>query len=95
MKTIKICFVALSIFALALFPMSTIGQSTIGDRIIYPPEFSPLVASRPRPQQLSLVPPTKFVKVQNAIPNKYIVVLNDDVVSSQAALETRERRWVQ
>ncbi len=65
------------------------SQSTIGNRIIYPPEFSPLIASRPRPTQRSLVPPTKFVKVQNAIPNKYIVVLNDDVVSRQAALETR------
>lgn len=92
MKSIKICFVALSILALAFVPMSTIGQSTVGDRIFYPPEFSPLVASRPRPQQRSLVPPTKFVKVQNAIPNRYIVVLNDDVVPSDAALNVRRAR---
>jgi hypothetical protein len=89
MKSIKICFVAMSILALAFVPMSTIGQSTVGDRIFYPPEFSPLVASRPRPQQRSLVPPTKFVKIQNPIPNKYIVVLSDDLVSDQAALATR------
>jgi subtilisin family serine protease len=91
MKTIKICFVALSILALAVVPMSTTGQgqSTVGDRIFYPPEMSPLVASRPPKPQRSLVPPTKFVKVQNAIPNRYIVVLNDDVVPSGAPLEVR------
>jgi len=89
MKGFKIWFVALCVFALALAPMSTSSQSTVGDRISYPPEFSPLRASRPRPEQRSLVPSTKFVKVQNAIPNKYIVVLNDDVVSRQAPLETR------
>ena len=75
MKSTKTCFVALSVLALALFamsiPTSTIGQSTVGDRIIYPPEFSPLVTSRPPKTQRSLVPPTKFVKVQNAIPNRY------------------------
>jgi subtilisin family serine protease len=92
MKTIKICFVALSILALAFLPMSTIGQSIIGDRIIYPPQFSPLVTSRPPKTQRSLVPGTKFVKVQNAIPNRYVVVLNDDVVSSDAALSVRRAR---
>ena len=66
--------------------------SVVGDRIIYPPEFSPLVTGRPRKQQRSLVPPTKFVKVQNAIANMYVVVLNDDVVSSDAPLEVRRAR---
>src|SRR6266404_2140837 len=88
MKRIKICFVALSIFALALIPMSTIGQSPVGDGTNYPPEFSPLRTSRPSPAQ-SRAPQTKFVKVQNAIPNKYIVVLKDDVVSDRFALATR------
>jgi len=55
----------------------------------YPPEFSPLRTYRPRPQQRTLEPVAKFNKVQSQIPNKYIVVLNDDVVSSLAALETR------
>ena len=89
MKSIKISFAVLSVFALALAPMSTTGQSLVGDRIIYPPEFSPLIASRPRPEQRSLVPPTKFVKVQNAFPNRYIVVLNDDVVASDAPFDVR------
>jgi len=91
MKSIRGSFAVLGVFALALVPMSTTGQST-GDRIIYPPEFSPLVTSRPPPEQRSLVPPTKFVKVQNAIPNRYIVVLNDDVVASDAPLAVRREQ---
>ncbi|HEY8188198.1 MAG TPA: S8 family peptidase, partial [Pyrinomonadaceae bacterium] len=96
MKSIWICFLALSIFALALLPMSTLSQSTIGDRIFYPPEFSPLnTASSPltttsQSTQESLILATKFVKVQDAIPNRYIVVLNDDVVASDAELKDRE-----
>jgi hypothetical protein len=93
MKSIKLSFIPLSILALALFamsrPTSTTGQSTVGDRIYYPPEFSPLVTGRPPKPQRPLTPATKFVKVQNAIPNKYIVVLNDDVVPSDAPLEVR------
>jgi uncharacterized protein (DUF1800 family) len=56
----------------------------------YPPEFSPLNTSRPGKPQIPLVPPTKFVKGgPNAIPNSYIVVLNDDVVSNSAPLQLR------
>ena len=55
----------------------------------FPPEFSPLNTSRPAKPQRSLVPPTKFVKVNNPIPNHYVVVLNDDVVSSDAPLNVR------
>ncbi len=44
----------------------------------YPPESSP-----PR------TPPTKFVKKTQPIPNRYIVVLKDDVVSDDASLEDR------
>ncbi len=81
MKSFQICFVALSILALAFSPMpSSIGQSIVGDRIFYPPEFSPLVASRPRPVQGPIVPPTRFNRVSNPIPGRYIVVLNDNVV---------------
>jgi subtilisin family serine protease len=92
MKRIKICFVALSIFALALIPMSTIGQSQIGDGATYPPEFSPLRTSRPRPTERSLTPQTKFIKVENAVPNRYIVVLNDEVVSSKARVAVRRAK---
>jgi len=86
MRSIKIFFLALSIFALALVPVSTIGQSTLDDRIN---EFSPLQTSRPLPTQRPLTPLTKFVKVEDAIPNRYIVVLNDDVVRSDAPLKVR------
>src|SRR5437660_3692015 len=55
----------------------------------YPPEFSPLRTFRTSPAQRSLVPPTKFLKLQNGIPNHYIVVLNDDVVSSSAPVGVR------
>ncbi len=47
MKNFKSYFVAFTVFAFALVPMLTIGQTPIGGRIIYPPEFSPLIASRP------------------------------------------------
>ncbi len=87
MKRIKNDLVALSIVALVLFPLPTSGQTQDCT-----PEFSPLRTSRPRPEQRSLIPPTKFVKVQNAIPNRYIVVLNDDVVPSDAPLEVRRAR---
>jgi len=73
-------------------PTSTIGQSTLGNQTVYPPEFSPLRTSRPLPIDRSLTPQTKFVKVQNAVPNKYIVVLKDDVVSNKASLGTRRAK---
>ncbi len=84
MKRIKNALVLLSIVTLALVPMQISSQTQD-----YPPEFSPLRTSRPRPQQPSLIPTTKFVKVQNAIPNRYIVVLNDDVVPRDAPLDVR------
>src|SRR4030095_7079712 len=43
--------------------------------------------------QGSLTPQTKFVKTKGKpIPNRYIVVLNDDVVSDDAPLEVRRAR---
>jgi len=75
MKNIKNNLVAWSIVALMLFPVSMLGQA-----IQYPPEFAPGKASRPRPTELPHTPPTKFNKLANAIPNQYIVVLNDEAV---------------
>lgn len=89
MKSFKIYFIALSIFAFALVPVLTIGQSLTSESESYPPEFSPLLTSRARPQQASLEPQAKFRKAERAIPNKYIVVLNDNVVSGST---TRTRR---
>jgi len=104
MKTIRTCLVALSLSASVLvallLPASTTGQSTKsdqmlptptvkGDRIFYPPEMSPLDTSVPIPEEQSLTPSTKFVKYEKAIPNQYIVILNDDAVSSKASLSKR------
>jgi hypothetical protein len=49
----------------------------------------PPPSSRPEQQQGSSKPASKFVKAKNPIPNRYIVVLNDDVVSDNAPLEVR------
>ena len=49
----------------------------------------PPTISRPQQQQGSSKPASKFVKAKNPIANRYIVVLNDDVVSDNAPLEVR------
>jgi len=88
-KSVKICLVVLGVLALAFISMPMKAQNQEypfpGSR----PHFSPLVTSRPEQQQRPLVPSTKFVKSNNPIANHYIVVLNDDVVSSNAPLEAR------
>ena len=86
MKFFTICLALLGAIALAVFSVPMSAQSQL---LPYPPEFSPLKTSRPRPQQRSLEPQARFNKIQNSIPNRYIVVLNDDVISSEAALEAR------
>ena len=55
-------------------------------------ESSPSRTQQPEQQQGSLTPPTKFMKSRRPIPNRYIVVLNDDVVSSDEPLEVRRAR---
>ena len=49
----------------------------------------PPTTSRPEQQQRASKPASKFVKAKNPIENRYIVVLNDDVVSDDAPLEVR------
>ena len=44
------------------------------------------------PPEQSQTPPTKFVKSNKPIPNRYVVVLNDDVVPNDAPLEVRRAR---
>ena len=51
-----------------------------------------VIASTTSTHMQTQTPPTKFVKSQRPIPNRYIVVLNDDVVSSDASLEVRRAR---
>ncbi|PYS70590.1 MAG: hypothetical protein DMF73_12580 [Acidobacteria bacterium] len=89
MRKVTIGLVVLGVLALALISMPMRAQNPEYASPGYPPEFSPLRTSRPRPPQRSLGPPTKFARVQNAIPHKYIVVLNDDVVSSSRSLDER------
>ena len=69
------------------FPSTTSSQ--IRD---YPREFSPLKTSRPEQQPGPLKPASKFVKAKKPIANRYIVVLNDDVVSDDEPLEVRRAR---
>jgi subtilisin family serine protease len=82
MKQFKISLVALSIFALLLLSMSTASsQNTIS-------KFSRLTTSGPT-AQTQWKPKAKFNRVPNSFPNRYIVVLNDDVVSPGASLNVR------
>ena len=82
MKKFKIYLVALSIFALLLFSMPTTSSQNISS------EFSPLTTSSPT-AQTPRKPQAKFNRVENPISNRYIVVLNDDVVSPGASLNVR------
>ena len=67
--------------AILVFPSTTSSQMQ-----------EPLRTSRPEQQQGSLKPASEFVKAKKPIPNRYIVVLNDDVVSDNAPLEVRRAR---
>ena len=75
------------VIALLVVPSTTLSKE------LYPPEFSPLITSLHAPPQDPVTPPTKFVKgKKNIIPNRYIVVLNDDVVSDDEPIEVRRAR---
>jgi hypothetical protein len=50
------------------------------------------LTSRPEQQQGPSKPASKFAKSKKPIPNRYIVVLKDDVVSDDAPLEVRRAR---
>ena len=52
-------------------------------------QFSVLRTSQSQQSQEPSTPPTKFIKTKKPIPNRYIVVLNDDVVRDDAPLEVR------
>jgi hypothetical protein len=67
--------------AILVFPSTTSSQMQ-----------EPLTTSRPEQQQGSPKPASKFVKAKKPIRNRYIVVLNDDVVSDNAPLEVRRAR---
>ena len=85
MKKFKIHVVALSIFALLLFSIPTTSSQNISSELSPPPTSSPAAQPPRKPQ-------AKFNRVENPIPNRYIVVLNDDVVSPGASLNVRRSR---
>jgi subtilisin family serine protease len=92
MKSVSKIFVFVSALALAVFSIPMLAQNQTYPFPGYPPQFAPSRTSRPRPVQRSLTPATKFLKVQNPVPNKYIVVLNDDVVSSNGPTDLRRQQ---
>ena len=67
--------------ALFVFPSTTSSQLQ-----------EPATASQTVQQQRPATPGGKFLKSKNAIPNRYIVILQDDVVSDSAPLEVRRAR---
>lgn len=80
MKGLKRHIIALHTLAFVLVSMTALGQT--------PPELGFGINSRPPDSQL--VPPAKFMKARHAIPNTYIVVLNDEAVPLSRSLdETR------
>ena len=91
MKSFRNCFIVLTLFAFVLAPVLTTGQATTGESTAYRPEFSPSLTARARAPRNPLAPQAKFYRTANAILNKYIVVLNDDVVSGSAAKTRRAK----
>ncbi len=73
--------------AVLVFPATSSGQIPE-----YPHECSALRTSRSEQPQGPSTPATKFFKSKKPIPNRYIVVLKDDVVSDDAPLEVRRAR---
>lgn len=94
MRTIKIFLVTLGVLALTVFTMPMSAQNPQYPSPDYPfpgfpQEFSPLRTGRPGKPQRSLIPATKFIKTKDAIPNRYIVVLNDNVFDKRASFAAR------
>ena len=76
MKRAAICFFVPITFCLSLAARSTYGQQPL------PPVTAPS----------STTPKPKFFKTTNAIPNRYIVVLNDNVAPDYLSREVRLER---
>lgn len=83
MQRLKNCAVSIVLLALVALPSTTSSQKQQ-----FPPEFFPQRTSRPEAQTPGK-PQAKFNRVEKPISNKYIVVLDDDVVSPHASLNVR------
>lgn len=77
----------LQIYAIAFVIALLVFPSTASSQTQEPPP-----ESRPEQSPTPSTPPTKFVKHKKVVPNHYIVVLNDDVVSDDEPLEVRRAR---
>src|SRR5437588_13082570 len=88
MRKVTIGLVVLGVLALAFISMPMRAQNQNQGYPSpdypfpgYPPEFAPSRTARALPTP-DLTPPPKFKKFGHSVPNQYIVVLNDDAVSS-------------
>lgn len=87
MQRLKNFAISIVILALVALPSTTSSQNQENSK-----EFSTRRTSPPETPQGSRRPQAKFKKVPDAIPNRYIVVLNDDVVSDDNPREVRLER---
>lgn len=84
MQRLKNYAIPFLIIALLVLPSTTSSQNQVPS-----PNFSPQSTSRPVESPGRVIPSTKFVKKQKAMPNRYIIVLDDDIVSDNVPVEVR------
>jgi subtilisin family serine protease len=87
MQRLKNFAIAIVVLALLVIPSTTLSRNQ--ERT---PEFSLFTTSQSVEPQGPRTPPTKFVKTQKPIPNRYIIVLDDNVVPDNLPLEVRRER---
>ena len=92
MKSVSKIFLFVSVLALAVFSIPMLAQNQTYPFPGYPPEFAPSRTVRTLPPAPPIVPPAKFTKLENAVPNQYIVVLKDDAVSTSGTAVQRRAR---
>src|SRR5437870_9316424 len=78
MRKVTIGLVVLGVLALAFISMPMRAQNQGSPFPGYPPEMAPSRTSRPRPPAPPNTLPNKFNRAARAVPNEYIVALNDD-----------------
>src|SRR5688572_13130926 len=87
MQRLKNFGISILIITLLVLPSTTSSQHQERS-----PVFTALTTSRPVEPQRPRTPPTRFVKKQKPMPNRYIVVLDDDIVPDNIPLEARRER---
>jgi subtilisin family serine protease len=87
MQRLKNFAISIVILALVALPSTTSSQNQQNSSESSPQRTSQTVESQ-GPQK----PPAKFMRTTNRIPNRYIVVLDDDIVPDNLQLEVRRER---